>query len=137
MMSSMNLGERIRAKRTELGWTQDVLAQKANISKTFLSDLENGKRGAGADTLLDIARVFGVSIDFLMTGADGDAPVPTQIEIPRPLAELAEAEGLTFRQTMAMLEMQRQIVAHRSSTKKDGPEGFDWRKFYQSVRAFL
>ena len=51
-----SVGERIRKRRTELGWTQDVLAQKAGISKSFLSDLENGKRNVGADTLYDIAR---------------------------------------------------------------------------------
>ena len=51
----MALGERIKARRIELGWTQDVLAQKAGISKGFLSDVENGKRSIGAETLLDIA----------------------------------------------------------------------------------
>ena len=46
-----SVGERIKKRRNELGWTQDVLAQKAGVSKSFLSDLENGKRNVGADTL--------------------------------------------------------------------------------------
>ena len=62
------VGERIKKRRLELEWTQDQLAQKAGISKSFLSDLENGKRSVGAENLLDIARALGVSIDFLMTG---------------------------------------------------------------------
>ena len=53
-----SVGERIKKRRNELGWTQDVLAQKAGISKSFLSDLENGKRNVGADTLYDIARAL-------------------------------------------------------------------------------
>jgi len=52
------VGERIKSRREELEWTQDELANKANISKSFLSDLENGKRNVGADKLLDIANCF-------------------------------------------------------------------------------
>jgi transcriptional regulator with XRE-family HTH domain len=50
------VGERIKSRREELGWKQDDLATKAGISKSFLSDLENGKRNVGADKLLDIDR---------------------------------------------------------------------------------
>ena len=64
----MSVGERIKARRSELGWTQESLAQKAGLSKSFLSELENGKRRVSADNLLEIARTLSVSLDFLMTG---------------------------------------------------------------------
>jgi transcriptional regulator with XRE-family HTH domain len=134
----MELGERIRHRRTELGWTQDTLAQKSGLSKGFLSDLENGKRGTSAENLLDLARVLAVSLDFLMKGEDGKpSNISQQVEIPRPLADFAETAGLSFRQTLTLLQMQRQIVAHRSVQRKDGDGGFDWAKFYQSVKEFL
>lgn len=133
-----NVGERIKARRLELEWTQDQLAQKAGISKSFLSDLENGKRSVGAENLLDIARALSVSIDFLMTGEVSQKPV-TEVPIPVSLAKFAAEEGLTFRQTLMLLDMQKQIVAHRSAKKKnqDGLEAVDWRKFYESVKEFL
>lgn len=130
------VGERIKNRRLELGWTQDQLSQKAGISKSFLSDLENGKRSVGADNLLDIARALGVSLDLLMTGEaskDRAADVP----IPASLARFAAEEGLSFRQTLMLLEMQQQILAHRSAKKKDGLEGVDWRKFHDAVKEFL
>jgi transcriptional regulator with XRE-family HTH domain len=130
------VGERIKARRLELEWTQDQLAQKAGISKSFLSDLENGKRSVGAENLLDIARALGVSIDFLMTGEASQRPV-TQVPIPVTLAKFAAEEGLSFRQTLMLLDMQKQIVAHRSARKKDGLESVDWRKFYESVKEFI
>lgn len=134
----MALGSRIRARRMELGWTQDELAQKAGISKGFLSDLENGKRGTGADTLLDLARVLAVSLDFLMTGtASMQQELQKEIEIPAALAEFADSAGLSFRQTLTLLELQRQIIAHRSTSRKEDSGKFDWAKFYQSVREFL
>ena len=131
-----SVGERIRGRRGELGWTQDQLAQKAGLSKSFLSDLENGKRSVGANNLLDIARALGVSLDFLMTGT-ASQDQKSDVPIPASLARFAAEEGLTFRQTLVLLEMQQQIVAHRSARKKDGLDGVDWRKFYEAVKEFL
>jgi transcriptional regulator with XRE-family HTH domain len=131
-----SVGERIKKRRAELGWTQDQLAQKAGISKSFLSDLENSKRSVGANNLLDIARALGVSLDFLMTG-EASQDQKSEVPIPASLARFAAEEGLTFRQTLVLLEMQQQIVAHRSARKKDGLDGVDWRKFYEAVKEFL
>lgn len=130
------IGDRIRQRRLELGWTQDVLAEKAGISKSFLSDLENGKRNIGADKLFDIGRVLGLSLDYLMTGEQGTAP-PLDVQIPSSLATFAADEGISFRQVLMLLEMQQQIVAHRSKSRKDDLEKVDWRKFYEAVKEFL
>ncbi len=132
----MSVGDRIKARRAELGWTQELLAQKAGISKSFLSELENGKRRVSADNLLEIARTLSVSLDYLMTGTTTEA-APVEVPIPSSLARFAAEEGLSFRQTLMLLDMQKQIVAHRSSSKKDGLEGVDWRKFYEAVKEFL
>ena len=56
---------------------------------------------------------------------------------PSSLARFAAEERLSFRQTLMLLEMQNQIVAHRSAKKKDGLDSVDWRKFYESVKEFL
>lgn len=133
------VGERIKSRREELGWKQDDLASKAGISKSFLSDLENGKRNVGADKLLDIARALSLSLDYLMTGKDSKnaKQASRELQIPTALADFAEDEGLTFRQALALLEMQNQIIAHRSSTKKGDLDKVDWQKFYEAVKEFL
>ncbi len=135
------VGERIKSRRDELDWTQDYLADKAKISKSFLSDLENGKRNVGADKLLDIARALSLSLDYLMTGKNAKKKATTEpekeVQIPKALAEFAGDEGLSFRQAIALLEMQNQIIAHRSSTKKGDLEKVDWQKFYEAVKEFL
>jgi transcriptional regulator with XRE-family HTH domain len=133
----MALGDRIRQRREELGWTQEALATRAGLSKGFVSDLEHGKRGIGAQSLLDVAQVLGMSLDYLMKGSE-EAPTPQEIEIPSKLAEFAKAAELTFRKTLLLLDMQRQIIAHRTSGKRDDDlEAVDWRKFYESVKDFL
>ncbi len=130
------VGERIKKRRTELGWTQDVLAEKAGISKSFLSDLENGKRSVGADKLLDIGKVLSLSLDYLMAGQEPQMDA-TEVQIPSSLASFAAKAGLSFRQALTLLEMQQQIVAHRSATRKGGLDKVDWQKFYEAVKEFL
>ena len=130
------VGERIRKRRLELGWTQEQLCQKAGISKGFLSDLENDKRSVSAENLLDIARALSLSLDYLMTGKASQEE-PTEVAIPATLARFAAEEGISLRQTLILLDMHKQIVAHRSAKKKDGLEAVDWRKFYEGVKEFL
>jgi transcriptional regulator with XRE-family HTH domain len=130
------VGDRIRERRLELGWTQDQLCTKTGLSKSFLSELESGKRSVSAANLLSIASALSVSLDYLMTGTASQEP-PVQVPIPASLAKFAADEGLSFRQTLMLLDMQKQIVAHRSAKKKDGLEAVDWRKFYEGVKEFL
>lgn len=130
------LGERIRERRLELRWTQDTLAEKAGISTSFVSDLENNNRSVGADRLLDVARVLGVSLDYLMKGEEM-VMAQAQIVIPQRLADFAQQKKLPFNQILTLLQMRRQILAHRSVTRSENPEDFDWEGFYKSVKSFL
>jgi transcriptional regulator with XRE-family HTH domain len=130
------VGHRIRHRRLELGLSQDALAEKAGISKSFLSDLERGKRSIGAETLLDLGRAMGLSLDLLMTGRDSGDPRP-EVPIPASLAALADEEGLSFRQALTVLHMQEQIIANRRTGRKSSLEKVNWREFYEAVKKFI
>ena len=131
-----SVGERIRHRRLELGWTQEKLASEARISAGFLSDLETGKRNVGADNLMEISHVLGVTLDFLMKG-DRSKPKSADVQVPASLSEFAKQENLTFAQTLMLLDMQRQIIAHRNDSRSDDLEKADWRRFYESIKPFL
>ena len=94
------------------------------------------KRSVSATNLLDIARALSLSLDYLMTGTASEAQ-PTEVALPASLAKFAADERLSLRQTLMLLDMQKQIVAHRSAKKKDDLEAVDWRKFYEGVKEFL
>lgn len=134
----MTLGDRIKQRRTELGLTQDALSQKAGISKGFLSDLENSKRNISADTLLDVAKELGLSLDYLMTGADSDRAMKERFDFPPALTALAQKVDLTFSHMLTLLKLRRQILANRSTARRvASDDDFDWEGFYQSVKKFL
>jgi transcriptional regulator with XRE-family HTH domain len=131
-----SVGERIKTRRLELGWTQEKLATDAKISTGFLSDLERGGRNVSADNLLEISHALGVSLDFLMKG-DRTKPKSGNVQIPASLSDFAKQAQLSFAQALMLLDMQRQIIAHRSHSKTDDLEKVDWKSFYESVKPFL
>jgi transcriptional regulator with XRE-family HTH domain len=130
------VGERIRTRRTELGWTQEQLAQRAGLSKGFISDVESGKRHIGADSLLALATVLGVSMDHLMKGGPSRSEFGA-VKIPGSLSAFASSAQLGYAQTLMLLDLRKQILAHRSSSQSDDLEQFDWPRFYHSVKEFL
>jgi transcriptional regulator with XRE-family HTH domain len=99
--------------------------------------VENSKRNISADTLLDLAKVLSLSLDYLMTGEDGERKVREAVEIPVDLADLATAESIPFPKLLLLLQMRRQILANRSGSKRLAADKFDWQKFYRSVKEFI
>jgi transcriptional regulator with XRE-family HTH domain len=57
-----DLGKRLRNLRAERGVSIDTVASKAGISKSSVSDTENGKNDPRYSTLLAWARSLGVSL---------------------------------------------------------------------------
>lgn len=62
------LGSRIAALRRGAGMSQADLAQKLKISPSAVGMYEQSRREPSVEILAQIAQVFGVSIDFLVTG---------------------------------------------------------------------
>jgi len=62
------LGARIAALRREAGMNQSQLAQQLQISPSAVGMYEQGRREPSAQTLVAMARVFGVTVDYLLTG---------------------------------------------------------------------
>jgi XRE family transcriptional regulator, regulator of sulfur utilization len=63
----VRLGQRIRFLRKRKGWTQVVMAEKIGIDRSFLADVERGKRNLSVLNLSLIARGLGVSLSRLFT----------------------------------------------------------------------
>ena len=65
-MDYTKLGNRIREERLRLNLTQEKLAESVNITSAYLGQIERGERGVKLDKLVAIARVLGVTVDFLL-----------------------------------------------------------------------
>lgn len=66
---SSSVGDKIKEFREERGLSQYRLAQKADVSQSFLSALEAGKKSPTVETLEKICRGLGISLaEFFSRG---------------------------------------------------------------------
>lgn len=63
-----HVGSRIRVRRIALRLSQEAIAASCDISRPFLSDVENGKRGIGFFKLYEIAKVLRCPTDWFAEG---------------------------------------------------------------------
>jgi transcriptional regulator with XRE-family HTH domain len=64
----LRLGKRIRSLRKDRGWTQEELAHRSGLNRSYMSDVECGRSDLSLSTLQKIARPLGISVAELLTG---------------------------------------------------------------------
>jgi transcriptional regulator with XRE-family HTH domain len=98
------VGERIKSLRLQARGgklTQERLAERADISVSFLSMIERGERSAHVDTLASIAGALDVPLDELFRDKNR-APELTDATL-RPLAEFVQRHRLSRREVERLL----------------------------------
>jgi transcriptional regulator with XRE-family HTH domain len=63
----IRLGDRIRKLRKKRGWTQVEMAEKVGIDRSFLADVERGKRNVSILNLDLMAKGLKVSLSQLFS----------------------------------------------------------------------
>lgn len=61
----MKLGERIKYLREQRNWSQQRLGEEANISQTYVSDLEANRKKPGYTVIKKLAKAFDIGLDEL------------------------------------------------------------------------
>jgi transcriptional regulator with XRE-family HTH domain len=66
-------GRAVKAKRAEMGISQEHLADKAGMARSFLSKIENGKIGITLITLIKLSLALDCSPSEILAQAEGIA----------------------------------------------------------------
>ena len=66
MVITMNFAEKILNLRTEYGYSQEILAEKLNVSRQAISKWESGATLPETDKVIALSNFFGVSTDYLL-----------------------------------------------------------------------
>lgn len=74
------LGARIAALRRGKGWSQAQLARQMQISASAVGMYEQGRREPSAEQLVQLSRLFGVSVDYLLTGQAMPGPEADKVD---------------------------------------------------------
>ena len=68
----LEIGKRITERRKKLGMTQEMLAEKGDLTPQFVSYAESGKRAMRPENVIKLAKALEVSADYLLTGDIAD-----------------------------------------------------------------
>jgi len=79
-------GERLRSKRTSLGFTQEYVSEQAGITLRFYQMIERGEKSVSVDTLIKLSQTLKLSIDYLLFG---NLPYSQENPITEILQELS------------------------------------------------
>ena len=116
----------------------EALADRAGVSKSFLWEVEHDRSGISGERLLKVANVLGASLDYLLRGQRSPGmDEPQSVEIPHELSEFAEEHHLTYGQTLALLEIDRSLVARRRRAGPGHMSKLEWERLYKGVEPFL
>lgn len=66
------VGDRIRKKRVQLGFSQDEVAERIDRAPKYCSDIERGTCGMSTETMLAISECLDMSLDYMMFGEQTD-----------------------------------------------------------------
>lgn len=76
----MRIGQRLYECRRKRGWTQAYVAEKIDVSINTMSSIENGAQPFNLAILLQFSELYGVSMDYIVTGKVDDCMLLERIQ---------------------------------------------------------
>lgn len=115
--------------RDERGVTDYTVAKETGLSQSVFSDWKKGKSTPKTEKLLRIAKYFGISLDYLVTGQKTPAEATTAPQEPRYSRAvwelLVEAEKATADDVAAATAMLRRLNAYARMIREQEGRGED------------
>ena len=65
-MDKLTMGDRIREARKKLGFTQDQLSEKLDVTLTYISEIERGLKMPSMQLFIKLVEILDVSADYLL-----------------------------------------------------------------------
>lgn len=91
------LGKKIKSLRQAHGWTQEQLAEYAELHVSYIVLLEKGANRATIETLEKLAKAFGISISSLVQSLDDAQDAPEQRRVRELLEDLVQKIDAIYR----------------------------------------
>ena len=123
----MSVGQQVRQRRESQGLSLTELARLADVSKGYLSGIENNEAARpSAATLYRIADALGATVAELLEKSVGAQDGGREPEVPKSLRQFADENGLPPADV-------RMLASIRYRGKAPGTME-DWRFIYESIQ---
>ena len=80
------IGKRIKIARIKADMTQEMLAEKIELSPTHLSNIETGTTRVSLTTIVSIANGLGITVDDILC----DNVIKARVQIENDIAEIID-----------------------------------------------
>lgn len=67
---NLQIGSRIRKSRERLGYSREVLAEKAELAPSFIGSIELGTGSFSGESLIKLCKALSVSADYILFGME-------------------------------------------------------------------
>ena len=145
---SQTIGERLRARRVELGLTLAEVAEKAGLSLPYVSNLERGRGNPTLEALGALARALDVPLGTLVGDSGPIEPLqvvlasapPSLLQFSRSPDFQETVQDLAERQGESVEAMrQKVLVGLVSSPQRSSgePTEEDWRRILDAYSLIL
>ena len=112
-------GGAVRSKRSEMGFSQEELADRSGLHRTYISDVERGTRNPSLESIRRLAVALEVSVSALFQRADYEICRAERVEILLIEDDREDVE-LTQR------AFQKARITNKVHVARDGAEALDF-----------
>jgi transcriptional regulator with XRE-family HTH domain len=124
----MGLGEKLKAvRKNKLNLTLSQVAEKTDLSVSFLSDVERGRTKPSLATLENLAKFYGVNLSELVDNQE-KTPLADDELLPPGLRELISEDPDIDRDIIDVMV----LMEHRAKKKPVTKE--EWLSYYHSLK---
>ncbi len=115
----------VRLRRRHLGISQEALAERAGLHRTYVSDVERGARNLSLESISKLAHALDVSISTLFPASDAAHPA-TRTLTPSTSVEILLVEDDPNDVELALRVFKRARFSNAVYVVRDGVEALDY-----------
>jgi len=124
-------GDSVKVSRNLLGISQEVLAERSDLHRTYISDVERGARNPTLRTIIRLAEALEVSVSTLLPPGleQGKFKGPLTVDAERNCVDILLVEDEADDVELTMRAFQKARFANRVDVVSDGQAALDYLFF--------
>lgn len=115
----LRFGTAVKNKRAEMGISQEELADRAGLHRTYISDVERGARNPSLESIAKLAQALGISLPVLFERA-------TNLSAGEGLVEILLVEDDPGDVELTMRAFKKARIRNPIQIARDGVEALDF-----------
>lgn len=117
----------MRAWRGRLGISQEELAERAGLHRTYVCDIERGARNVSLKSIEKLAKALEISLSMLFGNPpQGSTIVTPPLEVPVGLVDILFIEDDANDADLALKALKHAKISNRIHVVRDGAEALDF-----------